>query len=172
MEAGLAFAALHELLWPVTDRLDTLPEPQAAALRGALGLSGETANRFLIGAAVLSLVSDLARRRPVLVVVDDVQWIDEASAHALGFLARRVASDPVLVLLAGRQVRVNCIAPGCTSTSMIGDDPEVVATLSERALFGRLAAPEEIAQAAIYLWSSASSFMTGAVLDVNGGIRL
>ncbi|BBG03813.1 MULTISPECIES: SDR family NAD(P)-dependent oxidoreductase [Pseudonocardia] len=74
--------------------------------------------------------------------------------------------------LADRQIRVNCIAPGCTSTSMIGDDPEVIATLSERALVGRLAAPEEIAQAALYLWSSASSFMTGAVLDVNGGIRL
>ncbi|BBG03786.1 MULTISPECIES: helix-turn-helix transcriptional regulator [Pseudonocardia] len=103
MEAGLAFAALHELLWPVTDRLGTLPAPQAAALHGALGLSGETANRFLIGAAVLSLVSDLAAERPVLVVVDDVQWIDEASAHALGFLARRVANDPVLVLLSGHE---------------------------------------------------------------------
>ncbi|MEU6698630.1 AAA family ATPase [Pseudonocardia sp. NPDC046786] len=103
MEAGLAFAALHELLWPVTDRLDALPAPQAAALGGALGRTGEPANRFLIGAAVLSLVSDLARRRPVLVVVDDVQWIDEASAHALGFLARRVASDPVVVLLAGHE---------------------------------------------------------------------
>ncbi|BBG02672.1 ATP-binding protein [Pseudonocardia autotrophica] len=101
MEAGLAFAALHELLWPVTGRLDTLPAPQAAALRGALGLSDEPANRFLIGAAVLSLVSDLARDRPVLVVVDDAQWIDEATAHSLGFVARRVGTDPVLVLLTG-----------------------------------------------------------------------
>ncbi len=66
MEAGLAFAALHELLWPVVDRIDALAAPQAAALRGALGLSGETTNRFLIGAAVLSLVSGLARERPVL----------------------------------------------------------------------------------------------------------
>lgn len=99
MEAGLAFAALHELLWPFTDRLDTLPAPQAAALRGALGLSDESANRFLIGAAVLSLVSDLARERPVLLVVDDAQWIDEATAHSLGFVTRRVGTDPVLVLL-------------------------------------------------------------------------
>ncbi|MEQ3553421.1 LuxR family transcriptional regulator [Pseudonocardia nematodicida] len=101
MEAGLAFAALHELLWPVIDRLDALPGPQAAALRGALGLSRDAANRFLIGAAVLSMVSELARERPVLVVVDDAQWIDEATAHCLGFLARRVGGDPVLVLLTG-----------------------------------------------------------------------
>lgn len=74
--------------------------------------------------------------------------------------------------LADKQIRVNCIAPGCTATAMIGDDPEVVSELSERALAGRLASPKEIAQAALYLWSSASSYMTGAVLDVNGGIRL
>ncbi|MPY51082.1 helix-turn-helix transcriptional regulator [Streptomyces acidicola] len=103
MEAGLAFAALHELLWPVMDRLDRLAAPQAAALRGALGLSRDTTNRFLIGAAVLSLVSDLARERPVLVAVDDAQWVDEATAHCLGFLARRVANGPVAVLLTGHE---------------------------------------------------------------------
>jgi DNA-binding CsgD family transcriptional regulator len=103
MEAGLAFAALHELLWPVMDRLETLAAPQAAALRGALGLSRDTTNRFLIGAAVLSLVSGLARERPVLVVVDDAQWVDEATAHCLGFVARRVATEPVVVLLTGHE---------------------------------------------------------------------
>jgi DNA-binding CsgD family transcriptional regulator/tetratricopeptide (TPR) repeat protein len=103
MESGLAFAALHELLWPVVDRLETLPAPQAAALRGALGMSGDPTNRFLIGAAVLSLVSGLARDRPVLVVVDDAQWVDEATAHCLGFVARRVATDPVVVLLTGHE---------------------------------------------------------------------
>ncbi|WP_190812818.1 SDR family NAD(P)-dependent oxidoreductase [Saccharopolyspora pogona] len=74
--------------------------------------------------------------------------------------------------LASRQIRVNCVAPGCTTTAMLGDDPEIHAELAERALVGRLARPEEIADAVLYLWSSASSFMTGAVLDVNGGIRL
>ncbi|WP_327035037.1 helix-turn-helix transcriptional regulator [Micromonospora ureilytica] len=103
MEAGLAFAALHELLWPVLDRLETLAAPQAAALRGALGMSRDPANRFLIGAAVLSLLSGLARERPVLVVVDDAQWVDEASAHCLGFVARRVATEPVAVLLTGHE---------------------------------------------------------------------
>ncbi|MEV2238175.1 AAA family ATPase [Micromonospora sp. NPDC049891] len=103
MEAGLAFAALHELLWPVLDRLETLPAPQAAALRGALGMSRDPANRFLIGAAVLSLLSGLARERAVLVVVDDAQWVDEASAMCLGFVARRVATEPVAVLLTGHE---------------------------------------------------------------------
>ena len=103
MESGLAFAALHELLWPVMDQLETLADPQAAALRGALGMSRDPANRFLIGAAVLSLVSGLARERPVLVVVDDAQWIDEATAHCLGFFARRVATEPVVVLLTGHE---------------------------------------------------------------------
>ncbi|AGZ44045.1 helix-turn-helix transcriptional regulator [Actinoplanes friuliensis] len=99
MESELPFAALHELLWPVVDRLETLAAPQAAALRGALGMSRDQAGRFLVGAAVLSLVSGLARDRPVLVVVDDAQWVDEASAQCLGFLARRVAAEPVVVLL-------------------------------------------------------------------------
>ncbi len=99
MEAGLAFGALHALLWPVLDRLGALPAPQAAALRGALGISRDPANRFLIGAAVVSLLSGLARERPVLVVVDDAQWVDEATAHCLGFLARRVRTDPVVVVL-------------------------------------------------------------------------
>lgn len=99
METGLAFGALHALLWPVLDRLDALPDPQAAALRGALGISRDPANRFLIGAAVVSLLSGLARDRPVLVVVDDAQWVDEATAHCLGFLARRVRTEPVVVIL-------------------------------------------------------------------------
>ncbi|MBN9734980.1 MULTISPECIES: LuxR family transcriptional regulator [unclassified Pseudonocardia] len=120
MEAGLAFAALHELLWPVTDRLDALPAPQAAALRGALGLSRDPANRFLIGAAVLSLLSGLARERPVLVVVDDAQWIDEATVHCLGFVARRVRTDPVVVLLTGHEDPASGPWEGLPSMEVVG----------------------------------------------------
>lgn len=103
IEASLAFAALHELLWPVREQLEMLPAPQAAALRSALGMSGEPANRFLIGAAVLSLVAGLAREGPVLVVVDDAQWVDEETAHCLGFVARRVRTDPVVLLVAAHE---------------------------------------------------------------------
>ncbi|WP_157857427.1 hypothetical protein [Streptomyces yerevanensis] len=66
LESGLTFAALHELLWPVTERISALPEPQANALNRALGMSGDVADRFLIGVAVLTLVGELADKRPVL----------------------------------------------------------------------------------------------------------
>ncbi|MEU6918426.1 ATP-binding protein [Streptomyces olindensis] len=99
LESKLAFAALHQLLWPVADRIDTLPPPQARALRGALGFSGDTADRFLIGAAVLTLMSELAEERPVLVVADDGQWLDEPTAQCLSFVARRVQAEPVALLV-------------------------------------------------------------------------
>ncbi|MFI5877583.1 AAA family ATPase [Streptomyces sp. NPDC051445] len=101
LESGLTFAALHELLWPVTERISTLPEPQANALNGALGTSSDMADRFLIGVAVLTLVGELAKKRPVLIVADDAQWLDEPSAQCLAFAARRLGNDPVVMLLTG-----------------------------------------------------------------------
>ncbi|WP_329078401.1 ATP-binding protein [Streptomyces niveus] len=99
-EADLTFAGLHGLLRPVTDRVELLATAQAAAVRTALGLSGEPTDRLVVGAAVLSLLSGLAERQPVLVVVDDGQWLDEATALCLGFVARRVGAHPVVVVLA------------------------------------------------------------------------
>ncbi|MFF0087462.1 helix-turn-helix transcriptional regulator [Streptomyces canus] len=101
LESELAFAALHELLWPVTERISTLPQPQAKALNGALGTSDDMADRFLIGVAVLTLVGELARERPVLVIADDPQWLDEPSAQCLAFVARRLRNEPVVMLLTG-----------------------------------------------------------------------
>ncbi|WP_326670966.1 helix-turn-helix transcriptional regulator [Streptomyces canus] len=101
LESGLTFAALHELLWPVTERISTLPEPQANALNGALGTSNDVADRFLIGVAVLTLVGELAKERPVLIVADDAQWLDEPSARCLAFVARRLRNEPVVMLLTG-----------------------------------------------------------------------
>ena len=88
-EAELPFAALHALLRPALDQIGALPGRQAAALRGAFGLAEETVtDRFLVGLGVLSLVAELAEDRPVLVLVDDAQWVDRASADALVFAAR------------------------------------------------------------------------------------
>ncbi|PAZ14547.1 LuxR family transcriptional regulator, partial [Streptomyces sp. SA15] len=101
LESELAFAALQELLWPVTERISTLPQPQANALNGALGMSGYGADRFLIGVAVLTLVGELAKERPVLIIADDAQWLDEPSAQCLAFAARRLRDEPVVVLLTG-----------------------------------------------------------------------
>ena len=102
-EMELAFAGLHLLCAPMLNRLDRLPVPQREALRTALGLStGPTPDRFLVGLAVLTLLAETAGERPLICVIDDVQWLDRASAQALGFTARRLAADPVGLVFAAR----------------------------------------------------------------------
>jgi hypothetical protein len=99
----LAFAGLHQLLASMLDRADRLPAPQREALRTAFGLSaGPAPDRFLVGLAVLGLLSEAAAERPLVCVVDDEQWLDRASALALGFAARRLAADPVGLVFAAR----------------------------------------------------------------------
>ena len=103
-EMELPFAALHQLCAPLLDRLDRIPAPQRAALETAFGLrSGAVPDRFLIGLAVLSLLSETAGERPLACVVDDAQWLDQASAQALAFAARRLHAEPVLVVFAARE---------------------------------------------------------------------
>ncbi|HZV74439.1 MAG TPA: AAA family ATPase [Conexibacter sp.] len=106
-EASLAYAALHQLLLPVLDRLDALPAPQAHALRIAFGLAGaggeqEDVSPFLVAVAALTLLSELADRQPLLCVVDDVQWADAPSRDALAFAGRRLGEEPVGLLMAIR----------------------------------------------------------------------
>jgi predicted ATPase len=102
-EMELAFAGLHQLLTPVLDRLESLPGPQQKALRTAFGLSnGPAPDRFLVGLAVLGLLSEVAGQRPLVCVVDDEQWLDRASVQALGFVARRLAAEPVGLVFAAR----------------------------------------------------------------------
>jgi DNA-binding CsgD family transcriptional regulator len=102
-EMELAFAGLHQLLAPALDRIDRLPGPQREALRTAFGLrAGPVPDRFLVGLAVLGLVSEVAGERPLICVVDDEQWLDRASVQALGFAARRLAADPVGLVFAAR----------------------------------------------------------------------
>ncbi|WP_433179992.1 helix-turn-helix transcriptional regulator [Actinoallomurus sp. CA-150999] len=102
-ESELPFAALQLLLRPVLDRVDRLPPTQAEALRSAFGL-GEASirDRFLIGFAVLTLLSDLGEDRPVLCLIDDAQWLDGASTDALTFAARRLEADAVAMIFAVR----------------------------------------------------------------------
>src|SRR5271155_5140146 len=102
-EMELAFAGLHQLLASVLDRLEGLPGPQREALRTAVGpSSGPASDRFLVGLAVLGLVSEVAGQRPLVCVVDDEQWLDRASVQALGFVARRLAAEPVGLVFAAR----------------------------------------------------------------------
>ena len=103
-EMELAFAGLHQLCAPFVDRLERLPGPQHEALGTVLGLrEGGAPDRFLVGLAVLSLLSDVAEERPLVCVVDDAQWLDGASAQALAFVARRLGAESVGLVFAVRE---------------------------------------------------------------------
>jgi AAA ATPase domain len=103
-EMTLAFAGLHQLCAPMLDDLPHLPPPQRDALRTAFGISaGPPPDRFLVGLAVLSLLCDVAGKRPLICVIDDAPWLDQASAQALSFAARRLAADPVALVFAARE---------------------------------------------------------------------
>jgi DNA-binding CsgD family transcriptional regulator len=102
-ELEMAFAGLHQLCHPFLDRLPALPGPQREALGTAFGLRpGGPPDRFLVGLAVLTLLSEVAEDRPLVCVVDDVQWLDQASVQALEFVARRLAAEPVALVLGAR----------------------------------------------------------------------
>ncbi|MBO0850274.1 MAG: AAA family ATPase, partial [Pseudonocardia sp.] len=99
----LPFAGLHQLCAAMVDRDDALPAPQRRALRTALGLgAGPPPDRFLVGLALLGLFAEVARERPLVCVVDDIQWFDRASAQALTFVARRLEAESVALVLATR----------------------------------------------------------------------
>jgi DNA-binding CsgD family transcriptional regulator len=103
-EAELPFAGLHQVLWPVLDHADALPDVQSHALRGAFGLSADRVeDRFLVSVAVLGLLTAAADAQPLLCVVDDAHWLDGASAEALVFVARRLQADPIAVLVGARE---------------------------------------------------------------------
>jgi DNA-binding CsgD family transcriptional regulator len=102
-EAELAFAGLQLLCAPFVDRQERLPEPQRDALDIAFGRrAGDAPDRFLVGLAVLSLLSDVAEDRPLVCIVDDAQWLDGASAQALTFAARRLGVESVGLVFAVR----------------------------------------------------------------------
>src|SRR5262249_25363301 len=100
----LAFAGLQQLCAPFADRLERLPGPQRDALNSAFGLcAGDAPDRFLVGLAILSLLSDAAEERALVCIVDDAQWLDAASAQALAFVARRLGAESVGLVFAVRE---------------------------------------------------------------------
>jgi DNA-binding CsgD family transcriptional regulator len=134
-EVEIPFAGLHLLLHPYLDRIDAIPRPQGNALRAAFGLADAgTVARFLIGAATLSLLSELANDGPLVCVVDDAQWFDRASADALLFAARRLRQEPVAMLFALRDGTGHFMAEGIeTMTLPALDRDNAIAVLNERA---------------------------------------
>jgi DNA-binding CsgD family transcriptional regulator len=102
-EMELPFATLHQLCMPIIDRVERLPDPQRAALETAFGLSaGRQPDAFLVGLAVLTLLSDVAETQPLVCLVDDAHWLDHASALSLAFVARRVEAESILFVFAER----------------------------------------------------------------------
>ena len=105
-EMELAYAGLHQLCAPMSDEFDALPEPQRLALSVAFGLSdGKAPDRFLVGLATLSLLAQVAENRPLMCLIDDAQWLDDASGQVLGFVARRLAAESVAMVFAVRDGR-------------------------------------------------------------------
>jgi DNA-binding CsgD family transcriptional regulator/tetratricopeptide (TPR) repeat protein len=103
-EMELAYAGLHLLCAPLLDGLARLPLPQSEALRVVFGMTaGPPPDRFLVGLGVLSLLSEAAEESPLLCVVDDAQWLDQASALTLAFVARRLLAEPVGIVFAARE---------------------------------------------------------------------
>src|SRR5215217_3355103 len=138
-EMELPFAGLHQLCGPMLDRLDHLPAPQRDALATAFGLSaGDPPDRFLVGLAVLSLLSEVADDRPLLCVVDDAQWQDRASAQALGFVARRLLAEGVGLVFAIREPSSTHEFAGLPELVIDGLDEGDAAALLHSAIPGRL----------------------------------
>jgi DNA-binding CsgD family transcriptional regulator len=102
-EMELAFAGLHQLCVPLVAGLDDLPQPQGDALRVVFGTgSGPAPDRFLVGLAALGLLAHAAEQKPLVCIIDDEQWLDRASAQALGFVARRLEAESVGLVFAAR----------------------------------------------------------------------
>ncbi len=140
-EADLAFAGIYGLLRPVLGLLDEVPEIQARALAGALGLAPSDApDRFMVSAAVLGLLAAAAEQRPVVCLIDDAQWLDRPSAETLVFAARRLGADRVVILFAARDGEMRHFdAPGVPSLTLGPLDGSAAETLL--AARGQAAAP-------------------------------
>ncbi len=138
-EMELPFAGLHQLCAPMLGRLDALPAPQRDAARVTLGLThGQVPDRFLVGLAVLSLLSAVAEERPLLCVVEDAQWLDAASRQVLGFVARRLFAEPVAIVVAVRGRTAGRELDGLDELIVEGLSHEDACTLLERVVPGRL----------------------------------
>ena len=145
-EAEIPFAALHQLVRPYLALVDNLPKPQAAALRGAFGMTFDRADdAFLTALALLSLLAEAATERPLLCLIDDAQWLDRSSADALLFAARRLHAEPIAMLIAARegdQARFD--APGFPEVTLQGLSDGEARELVALRVAGRSRAPRWI----------------------------
>jgi len=138
-ELELPFAALHQLCSPMFDLIPNLPDPQQQALHVAFGHSaGVTPDKFVVGLAILGLLAEAAVKRPLVCVVDDAQWLDEASGQVLGFVARRLVAESVLMVFAIREPTEQPVLAGVAELILEGLGPEDAKALLAAAVPGRL----------------------------------
>jgi DNA-binding CsgD family transcriptional regulator len=138
-EMELAYAGLHQLCTPMLGQLDVLPEPQQVALSVALGVSsGDPPDRFLVALATLGLMSAISEEQPLLCVVDDLQWLDDASARALGFVARRLLAESVALVFAVREPSGERQLVGLPELPLRGLDEVDARALLETVIPGRI----------------------------------
>ena len=138
-EMELAFAGVHQLCAPMLGRLAQLPGPQREAIGTALGLSaGKPPDRFLVGLAVLGLLSEVAEERPLVCLVDDAQWLDRASAQVLAFVARRLLAESVALVFAVREPAEQSELAGIPELVVGGLSDGDARTLLDSAIPGRL----------------------------------
>ncbi len=139
-EAQLRYAGLHRFLLPFADQLERLPVPQRDALRSTFGLvAGPPANRFLVALGVLTLLADVASAAPLVCVVDDVQWLDPESVVLLGFVARLLSAERVVLLFAVRETADEALAlAGVPELAIGGLDDDAALDLLASLAPGRL----------------------------------
>ena len=138
-EMELPFAALHQLCGRMLSRLDRLPGPQRDALGVAFGLqSGSAPDRFLVGWAVLDLLSEVAADRPLLCLIDDAQWLDQASAQALAFVARRLDAESVAMVVGTRNLSAAPNLAGVPELVLAGLSDADARALLASVILGRL----------------------------------
>jgi DNA-binding CsgD family transcriptional regulator len=120
-EMELAYGGLHQLCGPMIDRLDRLPAPQREALETVFGLSAHPPpDRFLVGLATLTLLAEVAEKQPLVCIVDDAQWLDQASAQVLGFVARRLHAERIAMVCAARTDTEDDLLAGLPELSITG----------------------------------------------------
>ena len=138
-EMEIAFAGLHQLCAQTLGSLERLPGPQREALSTAFGLSvGVAPDRFLVGLAVLGLLSEVAEERPLICLVDDAQWLDRASAQALAFVARRLLAESVAVVFSVREPSGDQEFTGLPELLVVGLSDADARALLDLATPGRL----------------------------------
>ncbi|SNX66478.1 regulatory LuxR family protein [Streptomyces sp. TLI_55] len=135
----LPYASLHQVCAPFLDGVEELPQPQRDALRVAFGTAvGDPPDRFLVGLAVLTLLTRASEARPVLVLVDDAQWLDQVSLQTLEFVARRLLAEPVAMAFAVRDPEGQSALAGLPALQLSGLDAAAAGELLEGAVGGRL----------------------------------